>query len=45
MSWKSYASRSRRVSQEYNFAGVLNLNILATLTERLLTLRDSGRVQ
>ena len=35
----------RMVSQEYNFAGVLNLNILAILTARLLTLRDSGRVQ
>jgi hypothetical protein len=45
MSSKSCVNRSRRVSQEYNFAGFLNLNILATLTARLLTLRDSGRVQ
>jgi hypothetical protein len=29
----------------YNFAGVLDLNLLATLAARLLPLRDLGRVQ
>jgi hypothetical protein len=31
MSWRSCANRSRRVSQEYNFAGVINFAALATL--------------
>jgi magnesium chelatase family protein len=35
----------RMVSHRYNLAGVLNLNLLATFTARLLTLRDLGRVQ
>jgi hypothetical protein len=29
----------------YNFAGVLNVNLLATLAAQLLSFRESGRVQ
>jgi hypothetical protein len=45
MSSQSCANRSRMVSQEYIFAGVLNLSTLATFTARPQTLRGSGRVQ
>jgi hypothetical protein len=44
-SWRSCTSPSRRVSQEYNFAGVLNLNLLKTSAVRLLSFRESGRLQ
>ena len=42
MSWRSCANRSRRVSYTYNFAGVLNLNLLGTLAVRLMSVRGSG---
>jgi Magnesium chelatase, subunit ChlI len=41
-SWKSCANRSRRVSQEYNFAGVLDLNSFAELALRMMAVKDSG---
>jgi hypothetical protein len=43
MSWRCCGNRWRRVSYTDNLAGVLNLNLLATFTVRLLTLRDLGR--
>jgi hypothetical protein len=45
MCWKFYGNRWRMVSYTYNFAGVLNLNLLTTLAVRLLSLRELGRVQ
>jgi hypothetical protein len=42
MSWRSCANRSRIVSQEYNFAGVLNFHAFADLAIRLLTVTGSG---
>jgi hypothetical protein len=35
----------RRVSYTYNLAGVLDRNLLAALAARLLSFRESGRVQ
>jgi hypothetical protein len=43
MSWRSCANRSRRVSQEYNFAGVLNLHAFVGLAARLMTSVGPGR--
>jgi hypothetical protein len=43
MSWGSCGNRSRRVSQEYNFAGVLDLNTLAVLAAQVMNARGSGR--
>jgi hypothetical protein len=42
---RSSASRSRMVSYKYNFAGILDLNLLATFAARLLSIRgrDRGR--
>jgi hypothetical protein len=41
----SCAGHLRMGSYRYNLAGVLNVNLLATLAVRLLGLRGSGRVQ
>ena len=38
----SRGTRSRRVSQEYNFAGILNLNTFAELALRVVAMKDSG---
>jgi hypothetical protein len=43
MSWRSYANRLRMVSQEYNFAGVLNLHAFVALAARLVTSVGLGR--
>jgi Magnesium chelatase, subunit ChlI len=45
MCWRSCASRSRRVSYTYNFAGVLDLNVFATLAARLTTSGGLSRGQ
>jgi hypothetical protein len=45
MSWRSCGNRSRRVSYEYNLAGVLNLNAIADLALQVMVARDSDRVR
>jgi hypothetical protein len=45
MCWRSCGNRSKMVSYEYNFAGILNPNFLKALAVRLLSVRESGRVQ
>jgi len=44
-SWRSCASRSRRVSQAYHHQSLFNLDDFAGLACRLLTASGSGRVQ
>ena len=41
-SWRSCASRWRRVSYTYNLAGVLNLTTLTALALRVRAVKDSG---
>ena len=43
MSWRSCGNRSRRVSYEYNLAGVLDLNTFAALALGVMAVKDSGR--
>jgi hypothetical protein len=44
-SWKSCASRSRRVSYKYNLPRVLNLHTFTELAIRMMAVRDSGRAR
>jgi hypothetical protein len=44
-SGRSCASRSRRVSYEYNLTGVLNLKPFVELALRMIAVRDGGRAR